>query len=303
MASSPLDPARLPQPHPSWDDLRIFLAVVAHGSLNAAGRALGQSQPTVARRMRVLEDVLGVSLFERGPNNLALTEAGRAILEAASPMAEAADAVPRSRPAYRPDSAAPVRITATMSMTMFLSLSRRGTGEGDRADSHRVHSDAPAARPCHRRGRHRAAHARAAGQRRISSRAALDGSRSRSMPASRRRLGPVIVPPEDPESLATGRAASRVSPRGGPIAARIGDMPIRYQAARSGLGAAVLPCWLGDSDPDLIRVLDSPAEMVEDASLVMHRRSRDLPQVRRVADAIIALFRAKQDVLAGAEAR
>ena len=51
---------------PSWDDLRIFLAVVAHGSLNSAGRALGQSQPTVARRMRVLEDLLGVALFERG---------------------------------------------------------------------------------------------------------------------------------------------------------------------------------------------------------------------------------------------
>ena len=38
--------------------------------------------------------------------------------------------------------------------------------------------------------------------------------------------------------------------------------------------------------------------MVEDASLVMHRRSRSLPQVRRVADAITALFKAKQDALA-----
>ena len=37
-------------------------------------------------------------------------------------MAEAADAVPRLAAGFRPDSAAPVRITATMSMTMFLSL-------------------------------------------------------------------------------------------------------------------------------------------------------------------------------------
>jgi hypothetical protein len=39
--------------------------------------------------------------------------------------------------------------------------------------------------------------------------------------------------------------------------------------------------------------------MVEDASLVMHRRSRNLPHVRRVEDAVTALFRKKQDVLAG----
>src|SRR4051812_18776709 len=123
MVSRPLDPASLrqPAPAPSWDDLRIFLAVVAYGSMNAAGRALGQSQPTVARRMRVLEEVLGVALFQRTPNRIELTEAGRAVLEAASPMAEAAGAVPKIAAAYRPDPTAPVRITATMSATLFLS--------------------------------------------------------------------------------------------------------------------------------------------------------------------------------------
>src|SRR4051794_17416289 len=105
MVSRPLDsvPTRESAPDPSWDDLRIFLAVVAHGSMNGAGRALGQSQPTVARRMRVLEENLGVALFQRTPNRLDLTEAGRAVLEAASPMAEAAGAVPKVASAYRPD--------------------------------------------------------------------------------------------------------------------------------------------------------------------------------------------------------
>jgi DNA-binding transcriptional LysR family regulator len=123
MASRPLEPVPTyePAPEPSWDDLRIFLAVVAHGSMNGAGRALGQSQPTVARRMRALEETLGVTLFQRTPNRLELTEAGRAVLEAASPMAEAAGAVPKVASAYRPDPAAPVRITATMSATLFLS--------------------------------------------------------------------------------------------------------------------------------------------------------------------------------------
>ena len=33
-----------------WDDVRVFLAVARHGSLRAAGRALGLSQPTIGRR-------------------------------------------------------------------------------------------------------------------------------------------------------------------------------------------------------------------------------------------------------------
>jgi DNA-binding transcriptional LysR family regulator len=122
MASPPHEPPRLPVlAGPSWDDLRIFLAVVAHGSLNAAAKALRQSQPTTARRLRALEEALGVALVLRGPNSLSLTEAGRAVLEAASPMAEAAAAVPRTAAAYRTDPHAPVRITATASVTMFLS--------------------------------------------------------------------------------------------------------------------------------------------------------------------------------------
>ena len=87
---------------PSWDDLRIFLAVVAHGSMISAAKALGQSQPTIARRIKVLEETLGLSLFQRGPNNLELTEAGQAVLEAASPMGEAAAIVSRTAAAYRP---------------------------------------------------------------------------------------------------------------------------------------------------------------------------------------------------------
>src|SRR5919112_6649053 len=122
MAHPSLEPFRTTSTEPSWDDLRIFLAVVAHGSMNSAAKALGQSQPTVARRIKVLEETVGLSLFQRGPNNLELTEAGQAVLEAAAPMGEAAAIVSRTAAAYRPDPDAPVRITATASVTLFLSL-------------------------------------------------------------------------------------------------------------------------------------------------------------------------------------
>ena len=38
-----------------WDDVRVFLAVARQGSMRAAGRALGLSQPTIARRLAAFE--------------------------------------------------------------------------------------------------------------------------------------------------------------------------------------------------------------------------------------------------------
>jgi DNA-binding transcriptional LysR family regulator len=108
----------------------------------------------------------------------------------------------------------------------------------------------------------------------------------------------IIAPPEDP-NLSRQAAFIAGFAEGRTVAARIGDLPIRYQAARTGLGAAVLPCWLGDADPDLVRVSHAREEMVEDVYLVMHRRSRTRPPVTRVASALTELFRRQQPALLG----
>jgi DNA-binding transcriptional LysR family regulator len=298
MASPPLEPLRLPAPAgPSWDDLRIFLAVVAHGSLNAAAKALGQSQPTVARRMRALEEALGVALVQRGPNSLALTEAGRAVLEAASPMAEAASAVPRAAAAYRADPHAPVRITATASVTMFLSLHApvlsRAASPAEVAflpTRRRLDLAAGEADIALRMGRLPDAPELVA--RRI-------GSVAFGIYAHREAAADaVIAPPEDPD-LSRQAALVAAFARGRTIVARIGDMPTRYQATRARLGAACLPCWLGDSDPDLARLLGPPDGFGDDVFLILHRADRWRRDVARVAEALADLFRREAASLAG----
>src|SRR5690349_17468055 len=50
---------------PSWDDLRVLLALHRHRSFLAAGRALGVSTSTAARRIEALEKALGRSLVHR----------------------------------------------------------------------------------------------------------------------------------------------------------------------------------------------------------------------------------------------
>ena len=48
-----------------WNRARAFLVTAEEGSLSAAARALGMTQPTLGRQVSSLESELGVALFER----------------------------------------------------------------------------------------------------------------------------------------------------------------------------------------------------------------------------------------------
>lgn len=72
----------------SWDDARLFLAIAETGSLSGAARALKLGQPTVTRRLALLEYTVGASLFRRSVEGASLTVAGERLLEPAKKMAE-----------------------------------------------------------------------------------------------------------------------------------------------------------------------------------------------------------------------
>ncbi|MGE8062715.1 LysR family transcriptional regulator [Pseudomonas sp. NPDC089547] len=74
-------------------DLRVFLAVVAAGTLSAAGRQLDISPMQVSRRLASLEEELGVRLFHRTTRAVSLTAEGEALLPYARTMTEAEDNV------------------------------------------------------------------------------------------------------------------------------------------------------------------------------------------------------------------
>jgi DNA-binding transcriptional LysR family regulator len=78
-----------------WSDLRIFLAVAREGTLGAAARKLGQSQPTMGRRLRALEQALGQTLFQRTDGGFVLTDEGSAVLSHAERIEEEVLAVQR----------------------------------------------------------------------------------------------------------------------------------------------------------------------------------------------------------------
>ena len=81
--------------NPDWDHIRVFLALARTGSLRAAAQELGVSQPTLGRHLSALETAVGVVLFDRLPEGLRMTEAGRDLRPRAEAMEEAAFAFHR----------------------------------------------------------------------------------------------------------------------------------------------------------------------------------------------------------------
>lgn len=73
-----------------WEDLRFFLGIVRSGGIAAAASRLGVTQSTVYRRLDRLEAALGVRLLARGSRRLQLTTAGEDLAEGAGQMDDAA---------------------------------------------------------------------------------------------------------------------------------------------------------------------------------------------------------------------
>lgn len=68
----------------SWDDIRVAMTVARTGTVSGAAAALGVHHATVIRRIDALEASLKARLFQRHTRGYALTEAGRALLSAAT---------------------------------------------------------------------------------------------------------------------------------------------------------------------------------------------------------------------------
>lgn len=91
--------------HVSIQALRVFIAILDNGSLSAAGREMGVSQPAVSNHLHSLEEQFGVCLLTRGrharptPAGASLAEHGRRVLQELSGLEETMSrhAEPRGR--------------------------------------------------------------------------------------------------------------------------------------------------------------------------------------------------------------
>jgi len=96
-----------------WSLIRSFLAVAEAGSLSAAARAAGISQPTLGRHVREAEAALQVPLFSRTAQGLVPTDAGQALLAPARAMRQAAADLAIAAAGRATGTRGTVRITAS----------------------------------------------------------------------------------------------------------------------------------------------------------------------------------------------
>jgi len=103
-----------------WNRARAFLVTAEEGSLSAAARALGLTQPTLGRQVSALEEELSVVLFERVGLGLVLTPTGLDLLEHVRSMGEAASQVSLTASGQSQNIEGTVCISASEVFSVFL---------------------------------------------------------------------------------------------------------------------------------------------------------------------------------------
>jgi molybdate transport repressor ModE-like protein len=289
---------------PSWDDLRLFAAIAAEGSLSAAARRLKLSQPTMGRRLQALEERMGAKLLERtggGPGgHYVLTAKGAELLPLVERMVEAGEAIERARPDFAEDATGTVRVASGPLTIRF--IARRlpellDTVPGIEIELCSSYSPINLSR----READIALRNRRPEEGRLAMRAlpqpsyAVFGAKTY---VARHPVAATAARYDECRWIGfddtRGHSESLLW-----LTAKIGRAPhVRCSNASAildaliaGAGLAVLPCFLGAEEPALVQ-LSGPIDDLdrEGLWLVLHEDMRDRPRVRLVADRIAALF-------------
>ncbi|MFD5367646.1 MULTISPECIES: LysR family transcriptional regulator [unclassified Streptomyces] len=105
---------------PDLGALELLLAVARHGSLGAAAREVGITQPAASSRIRSMERQLGVALVDRSPRGSRLTDAGALVTDWARRIVEAAEAFDAGAQALRGRRDSRLRVAASMTIAEYL---------------------------------------------------------------------------------------------------------------------------------------------------------------------------------------
>ena len=292
---------------PSWDDLRVVLAVARHGSLSGAARFLGVNHSTVLRRIAALEAGLGTRLFDRLPSGYALTLAGDDMHMVAARMEEEIAAAQRRLSGRDTQPTGTVRVTTIDILALYLlprhlasfrtaypgisvelviaetpfSLTKREADVAIRATN-----KPPEALV----GRAVAGLAFAIYRARDST---GDATSSDDLAAH-----DWVALDESFDHLPLGRWVKGHVPKER-IGYRANSVAALHEAAKAGLGYALLPCVLGDAAGELQRVTPPIPELATQIWLLTHSDLRYSGRVRAFLDYIANALGRDRDLFEG----
>jgi DNA-binding transcriptional LysR family regulator len=284
----------------SWDDLQLFLSIMASGSMTKASASIGVSQPTLGRRMKVLERQLGAPLFHRLPGHLEPTPFGKAVTELLRPVRDSIEGI-RRLAEFESAKNVVVRLSASTTFSIILTehipeLVRQVPGLSLDIAATRVVSN-------------------------MGHRESDMAIRLRKTPATgsivQRRLGIIAFAVYGARHLVGGAGGNFHRTKGMPFVGlsddrpppqrawldqfmveregillhRLGEVFLRLSAIKAGIGISLLPCILGDRETDLVRLTPPVKDLTESVFLLVHSDLSGHPAIRVVAANIQAFFR------------
>jgi DNA-binding transcriptional LysR family regulator len=285
-----------------WDDVQVFLAVAREGSMRAAGRALGLSQPTIARRLTAFEATFGgPTLFDRLPEGLRLNAAGEQLIPPAESIEDAVLTLERRRAAASPVLSGTVRVSTGECAAGFLAgcLSGSTTTALPSSITLELIESRQTANLARREADMALRHQPPDSGDFYVSKA---GTFACALYRRRGAAADAWVTYTDEQShYEPARWVQRqVEETGKPVALRASSMLMHLEAIRAGTGRGVLPCYVGDGHPMLERLTAPIPELAAEYWIIVHRDLRRAACVRAVMDWVRRVFTEQRELIAGA---
>src|SRR5262249_26912980 len=286
-----------------WEDVRYFVALARRGTLSATARDLRVNHATVARRVASLEAAMGRPLFDRRADGYALTAEGKAILDEASAMDEAALSVLRRLDAGTELNGL-VRLTAAPGLAESFLIDRlAGLHEAyPQIDLELIGET----------------HVMSLARREADIALRFGSPKDSDLVATRMgtiAFGLYASPPYG-KRLAAGAApafigfdeASDFIAEAAWLLRQFGDRRFSFRgnsqtahaaAARAGYGVALLPRYVAAGNPGLVQVSLGERLPERDLWLLIRRDLKKIPRIRAVTDYLTQVFRRERRLLAG----
>ncbi len=278
----------------NWDDLKLILAIGRSGSLSGAARALGLNHSTVFRRLNAIEKNLEVRLFERQANGYLMTEAGEAMKRSAERIDEEVISLSRELLGRDLRLQGKIRVTAPEGVALRLLTPHL-------AAFSRLHPEiiidlvvtSSSLRLSHREAdlavrATRKPPDKYIGRELCKFRFCMYASPNYLADHQDKALEEHawLMPDDGIDFFPSTVWRKKTYPNPNIVYSSNNTMAI-VEVAKAGLGVAPLPCFLGDSEPGLVRVIEPPEELTLGLWVLIHPDLRHTARVRALMTFLI----------------
>ena len=286
----------------NWDDMRLFLAVARTGSISGAAKQLGVQHSTISRRIRQFEEKLGARLLERKMGRYELTQAGKNVKEASSRMEREVLGVDGVLLGKDSQQVGPLKVAAlnnlesSILMPMFASFNKKRP----QVELHIIVSNIDAS--LSQREADVAIRLTNTptdtliGKRVVTVASSIYGSRSYLEQLRQQGGEPKWIGVECcgfhinwTKQLSSGQSHNIYSD----------DTQLTHSAIREGMGVSILPCFMGDADPELERYSDPDPAYNLGLWVLLHPDLKRTARVLAFRDHMIQAINEKKDLFEG----